>query len=236
MAIWFALILAAYLLGSVPAAYLAARLARGIDIRQHGTGQLGGGNLWRVTSWKLGVSVGIFDAGKGMLMVWVAQLLGMSVPQQLVVGAAAVIGHNWPVFLRFSGGRGVATTMGVVFILPFIDKITPWPTVVCLGCLAAGTVVLLSSPLPVLASVTSLPIVSAIYEPAATTLGFLALFLVIVLKRLVAPRAAEAVTVSKKRVLLNRLLFDRDIMDRKAWMYRLSFKAKDIEEPGGEID
>ncbi len=236
MAIWFALILAAYLLGSVPAAYLAAKLARGIDIRQHGTGQLGGGNLWRVTSWKLGISVGIFDAGKGMLMVWVAQSLGMSVPQQLVVGAAAVIGHNWSAFLRFSGGRGVATTMGIVFILPFIDKMTPWPTIACLGCLAAGTIILRSSPLPVLASVTSLPIVSAIYEPVTTTLGFLALFLIIVLKRLVAPRAAEATTVSKKRVLLNRLLFDRDIMDRKAWMYRLSFKAKDIEELGDEID
>jgi len=105
MAIWFALILAAYLLGSVPVTYLAARFARGIDIRQYGSGHLGGGNLWRMTSWKLGLPVIVFDLGKGVLMVWVAQILGLSVAQQLVVGAAAVVGHNWSIFLRFGGGR-----------------------------------------------------------------------------------------------------------------------------------
>ena len=236
MAIWFVLILAAYLLGSFPAAYLTAKVTRGIDIRQYGTGQVGGGNLWRMTSWKLGLPVGAFDVGKGMVMVWVAQLLGMSVAQQLVVGAAAVIGHNWSVFLRFGGGRGVATAMGVILILPLINEMTPWPTITCFACLVAGSVVLRSSPLPVMVSVTSLPIVSAIYEPVTTTLGFLAILLIMVTKRLVAPRAAEATSVSKKVILLNRLLFDRDIMDRKVWMSRLHFKAKDLEELSDGID
>ena len=236
MAIWFALIIAAYFLGSVPTAYLAAKLSRGIDIRQYGTGQLGGGNLWRMTSWKLGISVGAFDLGKGMVMVWVAQVLGLSVAQQLVIGAAAVIGHNWSVFLRFGGGRGIATTMGIVLITPIISEMTPWPAVACFTILAAGSIILRSSPLPVMASITSLPIVSAIYEPATTTLGFLAIFLVVVIKRMVAPRRAETTSVSRKRVLLNRLLFDRDIMDRKAWMYRLSKEVKDTEESGKEID
>ena len=235
MAIWVALIVAAYLLGSVPAAYLAARLFRGIDIRQYGTGQLGGGNIWRMTSWKLGMSVGAFDLGKGIVMVWVAQALGLSIAQQLVVGAAAVIGHNWSVFLRFSGGRGIATTMGIVLITAIISGMTPWPAVACFTILVAGCVILRSSPLPVLASVTSLPIVSAFFEPATTALGFLAIFLAVVMKRLVAPKRAEATPVSRKRVLLNRLLFDRDIMDRKAWMYRLSKTAVDIKEPGKEI-
>ena len=236
MAIWFALILAAYLLGSVPVTYLAARFARGIDIRQYGTGHLGGGNLWRMTSWKLGLPVIVFDVGKGVVMVWAAQLLELSVAQQLAVGAAAVAGHNWSVFLRFGGGRGVATAMGVIFILPLINEMTPWPTVACLTCLVAGSIILRSSPLPVLASVTLLPIVSAIYEPLTTTLGFLTIFLIVVIKRLVAPGAAEATSISKKRMLLNRLLFDRDIMDRKAWMYRCPFKAKDIDELSEEID
>jgi len=236
MAIWFVLILAAYLLGSFPAAYLAAKLTRGIDIRHYGTGQVGGGNLWRMTSWKLGLPVGVFDIGKGMVMVWVAQLLGMSVAQQLVVGAAAVIGHNWSVFLRFGGGRGVATAMGVILILPLINEMTPWPTITCFACLVAGSVMLRSSPLPVMVGVASLPIVSAIYEPVTTTLGFLAILLIMVIKRLVAPRAAEATSVSKKRMLLSRLLFDRDIMDRKVWMSRLPFKAKDLEELSDGID
>ncbi|MBU2536157.1 MAG: glycerol-3-phosphate acyltransferase [Chloroflexota bacterium] len=236
MAIWFALILAAYLLGSVPVAYLTARVARGIDIRQYGTGQSGGGNLWRMTSWKLGIPVGAFDLGKGMAMVWVAQILGLSVAQQLVVGAAAVVGHNWSVFLRFGGGRGIATSMGVVLIIPIINEMTPWPTITCFAFLATGFVILRSSPLPVLASVTSLPIVSAICEPLTTTLGFLAIFLMVVVKRLAGPGATEAAAISKKRMLLNRLLFDRDIMDRKTWMYRRPFKAKDIEELSEEID
>ena len=236
MAIWFVLILAAYLLGSFPAAYLAAKVTRGIDIRQYGTGQVGGGNLWRMTSWKLGLPVGAFDVGKGMVMVWVAQLLGMSVAQQLVVGAAAVIGHNWSVFLRFGGGRGVATAMGVILILPLINEMTPWPTITCFACLVAGSVMLRSSPLPVMVGVASLPIVSAIYEPVTTTLGFLAILLIMVIKRLVAPRAAEGTSVSKKGILLSRLLFDRDIMDRKIWMSRLPFKAKDLEELSDGID
>ncbi|HEY51046.1 MAG TPA: hypothetical protein G4O20_04495 [Dehalococcoidia bacterium] len=236
MAIWFALMLAAYLIGSIPAAYLAAKLTLGIDIRRHGTGQVGGGNLWRMTSWRLGIPIGAFDLGKGMAMVWVAHLLGLSVTQQLIVGAAAVAGHNWSVFLRFSGGRGIATTMGVVLILPLINRMSPWPIITCFACLAVGTIILRSSPLPVLVSITSLPIVGAFYEPVATTLGFLTLFLVVVIKRLVAPRATEATSVSKKRVLWNRLLFDRDIMDRKAWMSRLPFKAKDIGELDSEID
>jgi len=236
MAIWFALILAAYLLGSVPVAYLAAKLICGIDVRQYGTGQVGGGNLWRMTSWKLGLPVVVFDVGKGVVMVWVAQLLELSVAQQLVVGAAAVTGHNWSVFLRFGGGRGVATAMGVIFILPLINEMTPWPTIICLACLVAGTVMLRSSPLPVMVSVALLPIVSAIYEPVATTLGFLTILLIIVIKRLVAPRAVEATSVSKKRMLLNRLLFDRDIMDRKVWMSRFPFKDKDSEELTDGID
>jgi len=236
MAIWFALILAAYLLGSVPVAYLAAKLICGIDVRQYGTGQVGGGNLWRMISWKLGLPVVVFDVGKGVVIVWVAQLLELSVAQQLVVGAAAVTGHNWSVFLRFGGGRGVATAMGVIFILPLINEMTPWPTITCLTCLVAGSVMLRSSPLPVLASVTLLPIVSAIYEPVATTLGFLTILLIIVIKRLVAPRAVEATSVSKKRMLLNRLLFDRDIMDRKVWMSRFPFKDKDLEELNDGID
>ncbi len=236
MEIWFALILAAYLLGSVPVAYLAAKLICGIDVRQYGTGQVGGGNLWRMTSWKLGLPVVVFDVGKGMVMVWVAQLLELSVAQQLVVGAVAVTGHNWSVFLRFGGGRGVATAMGVIFILPLINEMTLWPIITCLVCLVAGFVILRSSPLPVMVSVALLPIVSAIYEPVATTLGFLTILLIIVIKRLVAPRAVEATLVSKKRMLLARLLFDRDIMDRKVWMSRFPFKDKDLEELSDGID
>jgi len=232
MTIWFALILGAYLLGSVPASYLAAKLFRGIDLRQYGTGQVGGGNLWRMTSWRLGMPVGLFDLSKGLVMVLVSQLVGLNIAQQIVVGSAAVIGHNWPVFLRFHGGRGVGTTMGVIFILPLINEMTPWATVAFFGILIIGSLILRSSPLPVFAGVVALPLVSWFQEPLSVTLGFLAIFLIIVIKRLTAPRPVSA--VSKGRLLLNRLLFDRDTGDRKAWMYRVPPEAGSTEQPFGQ--
>ena len=154
------LILAAYLLGSVPTAYLAAKFARGIDLRQYGTGQVGGGNLWRITSWKLGLPIGIFDLVKGMIMVWVAQLVGLDIAQQLTVGLAAIAGHNWPVFLRFSGGRGVGTASGVILILPLINGIIPWELIAFVAIALIGTLIMRSSPEPVLIGMAALPLAS----------------------------------------------------------------------------
>lgn len=231
MAIWLALILGAYLLGSVPVSYIVAKLSRGIDLRQYGTGQVGAGNLWRLTSRRLALPVAIFDLIKGLLMVWVAQSVGLDITQQLAVGLAAIIGHNWPIFLRFSGGRGVGTTIGVIIILPIINDMTPWGTIAFLAALIIGTIIMRSSPVPVFVGVAALPLVSWFYEPLSVTLGFLAMFLIIVIKRLTAPRSDEAVLVSKGRLLLNRLLFDRDIMDRKAWMYRVPPGAGSTEQP-----
>ena len=227
MALWFVLIAGAYLFGSVPTAYLVAKLTRGIDLRQFGTGQVGGGNLWRMTSWYLALPAGLFDLSKGLVMVWIAQLVDLSLAQQIMVGLAAIIGHNWPVFLGFNGGRGVGTAIGVILILPFINDMTPWASVAFFSFLVAGSVILRSSALPVLAGVTAMPIVSAFYEPVSVTLAFAAIFLVIVIRRLTAPRVAEAISVSRKRLLFNRLLFDRDIMDRKAWMYRVTPEDKE---------
>jgi len=232
MAIWIVLILGAYLLGSVPAAYLVVRLFRRTDLRQYGTGQVGAGNLWRMTSWKLGLPVGVFDFSKGLVMVWVAQLLDLSVTQQIIVGAAAIIGHNWSVFLRFHGGRGVATAVGVVFILPFINEITPWPSLALLTILIVGTIATRSSPIPVLFSMASLPLVSLFYEPLFVTLSFLAIFLIVVIRRLTARRRITTVPVSNKRLLFNRLVFDRDIMDRRTWMYQRNLKTSSSKESG----
>ncbi len=80
---WGLLIVGTYLLGSVPAAYLAARWSRGIDIRQFSDGNVGATNLMRLTSKRIAIPVVIFDLGKGALMVWVAQLLGLDITQQI---------------------------------------------------------------------------------------------------------------------------------------------------------
>ena len=232
MAVEFGLLtLGAYLLGSVPAAYLAARWSRGIDIRQCGDGNVGATNLMRLTSKRIAVPVVIFDLGKGALMVLAAQLLGLDITQQVVVGLAAVIGHNWPVFLRFNGGRGIFTTLGIIFVLvprPWLGLIA---LIIAYGMapfhqLALGTIIALAS-LPIFSWL--LPQLFDIEKPLPITLGFLAIFLVVVIRRLTAPRTTFTTSVTRGQLLFNRLLFDRDIRDRKAWIQQ---RASQPEKQG----
>lgn len=218
---WILLIIAAYLLGSIPLSYLAGR-SRGIDLRKHGTQQVGGGNLWRTTSKKLGLTVGVFDFFKGMLMVLIAWRLELNAGDQLAVGLAAVAGHNWPVFLRFHGGRGIATSLGIIIILPLInDDIAPWATVAFFAVAVAVIVFTRRTPVPILVGMVMLPVFSAIFrESLAVTMGFLVMTLMVIIKRLTAQPATEARSIGMGRLLWNRLLYDRDIGDRKAWVHR----------------
>jgi len=214
------LILGAYLLGSVPVAYLAAKWSSGIDIREHGTGKVGAANVLGAASKWLAIPVAIFDIGKGALTVWVAQLLGLGAAEQVTVGIVTVIGHNWPVFLRFKGGRGNFTTLGVTTMLsPWLGLIT-----LAIGYILAP---LRQVALGVLLALASLPIFSwflsqplGIEERLAITLGLVALFLTGLLARLAAPKTTLSKSVPLGELLINRLLFDRDIRDRKAWIKR----------------
>jgi glycerol-3-phosphate acyltransferase PlsY len=113
----FLIILLSYLLGSIPTAYIAGRLIKGEDIRQMGDGNMGAQNAFHQLGAKTGLSVGIIDAAKGILAILIAQLAGIPQVSVLLAGTAAVIGHNWPVFLGFRGGRGECTTIGVLLTL-----------------------------------------------------------------------------------------------------------------------
>ena len=107
-----------YLLGSIPSAYIATRLSRGKDIRQMGGGNVGGLNVYReVGPWQA-MAVGIVDLGKGAAAVAIAYwLLDLPPNFVLLAGLAAVIGHNWMVWLKFSGGKGMGTTIGALAVL-----------------------------------------------------------------------------------------------------------------------
>ncbi|HEX79456.1 MAG TPA: glycerol-3-phosphate acyltransferase [Dehalococcoidia bacterium] len=113
----FLVILSGYLLGSIPTAYIAGRLIKGEDIRLMGDGNMGAQNAFRQLGTGIGLFVGIIDAAKGILVIIIAQLIGISQVSMLLAGTAAVIGHNWPVFLGFRGGRGECTTIGVLLTL-----------------------------------------------------------------------------------------------------------------------
>ena len=225
------LIVGAYILGSVPAAYLAVKWSRGIDIRMEGTGTVGAANVLRLAPKWLAIPVTIFDIGKGALTVWVAQLLGLGAAEQVTVGVITVVGHNWPVFLRFQGGRGVFTTLGVIAML------SPWLGLIMLG-LAYALAPFRQVSLGVFLALASLPIFSwilsqplGIEERLPVTLGFVALALIGLLKRLVASRTPLSKSVPLRQLLLNRLLFDRDIRNREAWIHQTRLQAGLTEQP-----
>jgi len=108
-------LLASYLLGAMPTSYLAARLFRGIDLREHGSGNLGATNLYRVLGWRYAIPVGVIDAAKGLVpVVLFAPRVSSSGLFALVCGLTAVLGHAFSVFVGFKGGKGVATAAGVM--------------------------------------------------------------------------------------------------------------------------
>lgn len=107
-----------YLLGSIPSAYLATRWATGGDIRRLGGGNVGGLNVFREIGVGPALAAGIVDIGKGAAAVAIAYwLLAVPQPYVLLAGLAAVVGHNWMVWLKFSGGKGMGSTIGALAVL-----------------------------------------------------------------------------------------------------------------------
>lgn len=117
-------VIAAYLIGSISFSFLFAKWFKGIDIRQHGSGNAGATNTLRVLGVGWGVAVLLLDGLKGVLAVVISYwLLPESNMAAVVSGLAAIIGHNWPVYFGFRGGKGVATTIGVMATLAFVPAL-----------------------------------------------------------------------------------------------------------------
>jgi len=107
-----------YLLGSIPTAYIVTRLAKGEDVRRLGGGNVGGLNVYREVGLLPAVVVAVVDLGKGAAAVAIAYwLLDLSVPFVLAAALAAVVGHNWMLFLKFSGGKGMGPAIGGLLVL-----------------------------------------------------------------------------------------------------------------------
>ena len=129
----FAVVLA-YLAGSIPSAVWAGKLFHGIDVREHGSGNAGATNTVRVLGWKTGIPVLLFDLFKGWLAAMLPRFLDAAPESsetlmvlQIACGLAAIIGHVFPLFAGFRGGKGVATTFGVLLALH------PLLTLTCAG-------------------------------------------------------------------------------------------------------
>lgn len=168
---------AAYLLGSVPSSYLAARWARGIDLREHGSGNLGATNTFRVLGAKVAAPVMLFDVLKGYLPTllfprWDGRT---AIAWALLYGAAAILGHVFPLYLHFRGGKGVATATGV-FLALAPAAVLP-ALIVWLLTLRLSRMVSLASLLGALTLVAALVLTAV---PAAVTLLGLAVALFVV--------------------------------------------------------
>jgi glycerol-3-phosphate acyltransferase PlsY len=115
-------VLGSYLIGSIPSGYLIVRWLKRIDVRTVGSGNVGATNVTRTAGKGAGLAVLLLDIAKGLLAVWVLApwlIRPLSPAAQLGCGLAAVVGHAFPIFLNFRGGKGVATTIGVIVgVLP----------------------------------------------------------------------------------------------------------------------
>jgi glycerol-3-phosphate acyltransferase PlsY len=128
------LIITAYLLGSIPSSVWIGKRFYNVDVREHGSGNAGFTNTVRVLGWRAGLPVFLMDILKGYVAVSQLRLFNVYIPgtadfvnYQLILGAAAVLGHIFPVYVGFRGGKGVATLVGILL------AIQPQPTLICIG-------------------------------------------------------------------------------------------------------
>lgn len=175
LALWF---LASYLLGAIPTSFLVARIAKGVDLRQVGSKNLGATNLYRALGWRYAVPVGLFDVAKGTIPVL---LFGPETrgPAWIPVafGLTAVLGHVFSVFVGFKGGKGVATAAGVMLGL------APWATAISLVTWIATVKVTGYVSLGSILAALVLPVGAYLLHPNLRPVGWafaaLALFIVV---------------------------------------------------------
>jgi glycerol-3-phosphate acyltransferase PlsY len=208
------LLLGAYLVGAIPTAYLAGRWLRGIDIRQYGTGNVGGSNVWHsVARWAV-VPVGLFDLGKAALPTWLALgPLDLGYPMALTAGLCTALGHAWPVTMGFIGGRALGTMLGILVV------VFPWGALIQLLAMLLGLV--LRFDLMTTLGLLALPLLSAGFgRPPAVTVGCIAMIVLTAVKRAEGNRRPLPRSPERWAVIWRRLWLDRDMRDHQEWVAR----------------
>ena len=215
IATFFLLPILAYLLGSIPTAYLVGRWIKKIDLRRYGSGTVGGSMVYEHVGRWLVVPVGLFDIAKAAFPTWIGLQSSYGQSLAIVSGLAAAIGHDWPIFLGFHGGRGLGAFIGILLVL------FPWGIAWLLGFLAVGFALGDSAPWA-LASLLSLPLLIWLINGApALYLLALGMATITLFKRLEANRRPlPPPGVERRRMIVRRLIFDRDIADHHQWIRR----------------
>jgi len=179
---WTLLVLSAasYLVGSIPFGLVVARLTRGIDLRTVGSGNIGATNVSRVAGTGASAAVFLIDAAKGIAPVLLIAPQVSEVPGStaaLACGLAAVLGHNFPLFLKFKGGKGVATTIGVLMsAMPVVGTVY---LLVWGACLMLWRYVSLGS----MAAAVSIPLMQLLLRRCATEIWLGVAFALLIVAR-----------------------------------------------------
>jgi glycerol-3-phosphate acyltransferase PlsY len=165
-------ITASYLIGSVPFGLLFTRLFSGIDVRTVGSGNIGATNVLRAAGKKGAILTLLADGLKGFFPVFLARLLFHDDVTTALSGAAAILGHIFPVYLKFKGGKGVATSFGVVL------SVSHWAGVIALLAWLIAAIIWRYSSLSALFAFASYPLVTFAVPPQPSkSYGFLSLFI-----------------------------------------------------------
>lgn len=206
----------AYLMGAVPTAYLVARWARGIDIRSYGSGNVGASNLARHTGKRHAVVVATFDVMvKGTGSVALARALELGLEHQAIVGLLAAVGHNWSVYLRFSGGRGLTVAAGGLLVLAWKELLA------LLGVAFVGWLVFRNTALWFGIALVLLPFWAlAFREPSTVVLYCIGVLVLSMLKRLISNPGTAPPSLRWRDMVIPRLLYDRDILKEEDWVSR----------------
>jgi len=214
--VWQAVLLciSAYLLGSIPTAYLTGRWLRGIDVRQYGTGNVGGSNIWEnVARWAV-VPVGLFDVCKAALPAWLALgPLDLGYPVAVAAGLCAALGHAWSLYLGFTGGRALSSILGTLAV------VFSWGALIQLSLMGLGLA--LHIELLTTLGLLILPFLSLAFgRPPAVTWGCVAMIVLTAVKRVEANRAPLPPGPEQWKVVWRRLWLDRDIPSHEEWVAR----------------
>jgi glycerol-3-phosphate acyltransferase PlsY len=221
--VWFSMgtislalaLLASYAVGSLPPTYLVARWRKGIDLRRYGSGTVGGSNLAVQLGWGWAIVIGALDWVKGLAPALLARVGGLDWGNVALINLATVIGHNWSFYLGFKGGRGIAVTIGVLFV---------WDLRLALAFLVIigiGWLIKQGAPSCMLALVLLAPTAWLIECPREIVWGSVGLLFIATLKRLEANRLPLPQDAREKRIVLwRRFWFDRDIPSDQLWQER----------------
>lgn len=207
--------ISSYLIGGIPTGYLAVKYKKSVSPLRFGSRNIGASNITALSGFKYGITVGAFDCLiKGTLPIMICQILEQPTYIQAITAIGCVIGHNWSPYIKAKGGRGVATSIGILIAFQM------WLSLIIFTILIGviGRIFFKDTAFWVLVSFIALPFIAMQFNsPPILTYTCLFLLLVLILKRITGNWENPRLHNKIHSTLFNRILFDRDISSRKNW-------------------